>query len=110
MHKKCDVFKTMSVYLLIFTHEKQTNLLETDRRLRKKHGDDRYNGKRPVMLQVFSVHKNYLTGAVGNRCVQVFSLAGVLIEMLCGADKWGPLESLKKDMIQCFQIPRKLGV
>ena len=62
------------------------------------------------MLQVFSVHTNSLTGAVGNRCVQVFSLAGVLIEMLCGADKWGPLEFLKKDMIQCFQIPRKLGV
>lgn len=61
------------------------------------------------MLQVFSGHKNYLTGALGNQCFQVFSLAGVLIEMLCGADKWGPLESLKKDMIQWGWNPKETG-
>lgn len=54
-----------------FTMKSKQICWETDRRLRKKHGDDRYIGKTPVMLQVFSVHKNSLTGAVGNQCFQV---------------------------------------
>ena len=42
-----------------------------------------------------------LTEALGN--LQVFSLAGVLIEMLCGADKWGPLSLWRRTWFRVWK-------
>lgn len=110
--KKCDVFKTMSVYLLIFTHKKQTHLFQkTDRRLRVLHGDaEMILEKHRSCCRCFLGTKIILPELWETNAFRSSPWRACWLRCFVALTSGGPLSLWRRTWFSGAGIPRKLGL